>query len=185
MNGRIMEYLRCRVLGRSLEYLTSGKARRSFPRGHGQRAVQLFPDHGTGFEILAAVCHFDLQAVVQSGDHLALRFQDFDEPERFPCGLGLGFDGKFRDLAHLVVDFCRGISTGEGWLGGFRGVPAFQHRALRSHGKSLQMPEQSLPLVVRDFKCLEQALDDDTQCHARDCIADCISCTTSKKRTHL
>jgi len=54
MNGRIMEYLRCRVLVRSLEYLTSGKARRSFPRGHGQRAVQLPPYHGTGFEVLSA-----------------------------------------------------------------------------------------------------------------------------------
>ena len=120
MNGRIMVCLRCRVLVQSLEYLTSEKVRRSFPRGHGQRAVQLLPDHGTGFEILAAVCHFELQPVIQSGDHLVLRFQDFDEPERFPCCLGLGFDGKFRDLAHLGVDFCRRITTSEGRLGGFR-----------------------------------------------------------------
>ena len=47
------------------------------------------------------------------------------------------------------------------------------------------MPEQSLTLVVQDFKCLEQALDDDKQCHARDCVADCISCTTNKKWTRL
>ena len=135
MNGRIMVCLRCRVPGQSLEYLTSGMARRSFPRGHGQRSVQLLPDHGTGFEVLAAVCHFELQPVIQSGDHLALRFQDLDEPERFPGGLGLGFDGKFRDFAHLGVDFCRGISTGEGRLGGFRGGVAGECGGGESKGK--------------------------------------------------
>jgi len=44
----------------------------------------------------------------RDGDHLTLHFQDFDELEGASSGLSLGFDGKFRDFAHLGVDFCRG-----------------------------------------------------------------------------
>jgi len=71
--------------------------------------------------VLAAVSHFEIQPEIQTGDHLALRFQDFDEPDRSSGGLSLGLDGKFRDFAHLGVDFCRGIPSGEGGLIGFRG----------------------------------------------------------------
>jgi len=70
-----------------------------------------------GFDVLATVSGFDLQSVIQTGDHLPLHFQDFDALERSSGGLSLGFNGKFRDFAHLGVDFCRGISPSEGVSG--------------------------------------------------------------------
>ena len=57
-----------------------------------------------GFVAIAAVSHFEIQPENQTGDYLTLLFQDFDEPEWFSGGLSLGFNGKFRNFAHLGVD---------------------------------------------------------------------------------
>lgn len=64
MNGRIIGgFAPAGFRGQTLNYLTLGESR-SFPRSQSQRAVQFLPDHGTGFEAVAAIRHFDLQPVI-------------------------------------------------------------------------------------------------------------------------
>ena len=95
-----------------------------------------------GFETLGAVSYFEIYPEIQTGNHLALRFQDFDEMERSPCGLSMGFDGKFRDFAHLGVDFRRGISSAEGRRFGFCGFVAGECGGYEGKGKKENDSEQ-------------------------------------------